>query len=79
MLVDVYIDIASSKTGSSRKEVSRMLKECQSHDLAIILTKSISRFVRDTVEILDELNQLEREYGIARSSNWGEMVTLNSN
>ena len=59
LLVDVYIDIASSKTGSSRKEFSRMLKDCQSHDLEIILTKSISRFGRDTVEILDALNQLK--------------------
>ena len=50
LLVDVYIDIASSKTGSSRKEFSRILKDCQSHDLEIIITKSISRFRRDTVE-----------------------------
>jgi DNA invertase Pin-like site-specific DNA recombinase len=59
LLVDVYIDIASSKTGSSRKEFSRMLQDCKSHDLEIILTKSISRFGRDTVEILDALNQLK--------------------
>ncbi|MEO1782145.1 recombinase family protein [Enterococcus diestrammenae] len=58
LLVDVYIDIASSKTGSSRKEFSRMLQDCQSRDLEIILTKSISRFGRDTVEILDAWNQL---------------------
>jgi len=55
----VYIDIASSKTGSSRKEFTRLLKDCQSHDLEIIITKSISRFGRDTVEILDALNQLK--------------------
>lgn len=59
LLVDIYIDIASSKTGSSRKEFNRMLKDCQSHDLEIIITKSISRFGRDTVEILDALNQLK--------------------
>ncbi len=53
LLADVYIDIASSKTGSSR-----MLKDCKSRDIEIILTKSISRFGRDTVEILDALNQL---------------------
>ena len=58
LLVDVYIDIASSKTGSSRKEFTRMLQDCQSRDIEIILTKSISRFGRDTVEILDALNQL---------------------
>ena len=53
LLVDVYIDIASSKIGSSRKEFSRMLQDCKSRDIEIILTKSISRFGRDTVEILD--------------------------
>lgn len=35
-----------------------MLQECKSHDIEIVLTKSISRFGRDTVEILDALNQL---------------------
>ena len=59
LLVDVYIDIASSKTGSSRKEFTRMLKDCHSRDLEIILTKNISRFGRDSVEILDALNQLK--------------------
>lgn len=59
LLVDVYTDIASSKAGSSRKEFNRMLKDCQLHDLEIIITKSISRFGRDTVEILDALNQLK--------------------
>ncbi len=58
LLVDVYTDIASSKTGSSRKEFNRMLQDCKSRDIEIILTKSISRFGRDTVEILDALNQL---------------------
>lgn len=57
--MDVYTDIASSKTGSSRKEFNRMLEDCKLHDLEIIITKSISRFGRDTVEILDALNQLK--------------------
>ena len=59
LLVDVYMDISSSKTGSSRKEFSRMLKDCQANDLEIIVTKSISRFGRDTVEVLDALKQLK--------------------
>ncbi len=53
------MDIATSKTGSSRKEFTRMLNDCGSNKLDIILTKSISRFGRDTVEILDALNQLK--------------------
>ena len=59
LLVDVYMDIATSKTGSSRKEFTRMLNDCGSNKLDIILTKSISRFGRDTVEILDALNRLK--------------------
>lgn len=59
LLSDIYIDIASSKTGSSRKEFARMLEDCNSHNLDIILTKSISRFGRDTVDTLEALNQLK--------------------
>ena len=59
LLVDVYMDIASGKIGSSRKEFSRMLEDCNSHNLDIILTKSISRFGRDTVDTLEALNQLK--------------------
>ena len=59
LLVDVYMDIASSKTGSSRKEFARMLKDCQSHELEIIFAKSVSRFGRDTEEILDALHRLK--------------------
>ena len=58
LLVDAYIDIASSKTGSSRKEFNRMLEDCKSKNLEIIITKNISRFGRDTVEVLEALHQL---------------------
>ncbi|MDD4679434.1 MAG: recombinase family protein, partial [Clostridia bacterium] len=53
LLVDVYMDIASSKTGASRKEFARMLDDCKSKKLEIIITKSISRFGRDTVETIE--------------------------
>ncbi|MEZ2661483.1 recombinase family protein [Aneurinibacillus aneurinilyticus] len=59
VLVDIYMDIAPSKTGSSRKEFTCMIDDCQAHNLEIILTKSISRFGRDTVEVLDALSQLK--------------------
>lgn len=59
ILADFYIDIATSKTGSSHKEFNRMIEDCKSHKLDIILTKRISRFGRDTVEILGALNQLK--------------------
>ena len=53
------MDIATSKTGSSRKEFNRMLEDCKAHKLDIVITKNISRFGRDTVETLDALNQLK--------------------
>lgn len=58
LLSDVYMDIATSKTGSSRKEFNRMLEDCKSHKLEIVITKDVSRFGRDTVEVLDAFNQL---------------------
>ena len=63
LLVDVYMDIASSKTGASRKEFARMLDDCKSKKLEIIITKSISRFGRDTVETLEALRQM-RDFGV---------------
>lgn len=53
------MDIATSKTGSSRKEFNRMLEDCKSHKLEIVITKDVSRFGRDTVEVLDAFNQLK--------------------
>ena len=64
-MVDVYIDIASSKTGSSRKEFTRMLQDCKSRDIEIILTKSISRFGRDTVDTLTALNRMKKKFRCA--------------
>ena len=58
VLADVYMDIATSKTGSSRKEFNRLLEDCNSRKIEIVITKNISRFGRYTVEILDALNQL---------------------
>lgn len=59
LLSDIYMDIATSKTGSSRKEFNRMLEDCKSHKLEIVITKDVSRFGRDTVEVLDAFNQLK--------------------
>ena len=63
LLSDVYMDVATSKTGSSRKEFNRMLDDCRLNKLEIVFTKSISRFGRDTVEILDALHQL-KQFGV---------------
>ncbi len=59
LLSDVYMDIATSKTEKKKKEFNRMLEDCKSHKLEIVITKDVSRFGRDTVEVLDAFNQLK--------------------
>lgn len=56
LLVDVYMDTASGKEGTARKEFARMLEDCKAHKIEIILIKNISRFGRDIVGILEALN-----------------------
>lgn len=59
-LVDIYIDIASGKTKSSRKEFLRMLEDIKKEDVNIIVTKSVSRFGRDTVDALEALKVIKQ-------------------
>lgn len=57
-LADIYIDIRSGSDAAERKEFQRMLNDCRAGKLNIILTKSISRFGRNTIEALQALNEL---------------------
>lgn len=57
-LVDIHIDIASSKKGSVRPALNQMIKECKAKLTDIVVIKSISRLGRDTVEVLDAINTL---------------------
>lgn len=59
-LVDIYIDIASGKTKSSRKEFSRMLEDIKKEDVNIIVTKSVSRFGWNTVDALEALKGIRQ-------------------
>lgn len=51
-LADVFIDIASAKGEILLREFERLTRECEAHNFYVVLTKSISRFGRDTVEAL---------------------------
>lgn len=77
VLADVYMDIATGKTGSSRKEFNRVREDCNSRKIEIVITKNISRFGRDTVEILDALNQL-RTLGVRVIFEQEELDTANT-
>ena len=57
-VADVFIDVASAKTGSTRSEFNRMINECEHGNLDIILTKSLSRFGRDAKEGLEAIRRI---------------------
>lgn len=58
-LADVFIDIASAKGEVPRREFERLVRECEAHNISVVLTKSISRFGRDTVETLEAVRKLK--------------------
>lgn len=58
-LVDCYVDIASAKKKSPRTNFQRMLDDCKNKQLDIVITKSVSRFGRDTVDTLQALNVMK--------------------
>ena len=62
-LIDIYIDIKTGNNTTSRNEFQRMLNDCQNGKIDIIVTKSISRFGRNTVDTQRALNTL-RNYSI---------------
>ncbi len=56
----VYADMGISGTDTSkRSEFLRMLKDCETGKIDIILTKSISRFARNTVDLLETVRHLK--------------------
>lgn len=60
----VYADSGISGTGmKNRAEFLRMLQDCEDGKIDIILTKSISRFARNTVDLLQPVRHL-KEIGV---------------
>lgn len=57
-LVGVYADIKSGKNTSSRAEFQRMLADCVDKKIDLIITKSISRFGRNTADTLAVIYKL---------------------
>lgn len=58
----VYADMGISGTDTSKRgEFLRMLADCEEGKIDIILTKSISRFARNTVDLLELIQQCVSE------------------
>lgn len=61
-LVDIYADEGITGTSTkNRKEFNRMIDECMDGNIDMIITKSISRFARNTVDCLNYIRQLKEK------------------
>ncbi len=60
----VYADNGISGTGTEKRtEFQRMLQDCREGRIQLILTKSVSRFARNTVDLLKTVREL-KEIGV---------------
>lgn len=57
-LIDIYIDIKSGSNTTNRSEFQRMIHDSENGKIDIILTKSISRFGRNSTISLKTINTL---------------------
>lgn len=55
----VFVDEAVTGTKEMRPDFQRMLSECRAGKIQMIITKSISRFARNTVTILTSVRELK--------------------
>ena len=55
----VYADKALTGTKASRPEFQRLLSDCRAGEIDMVITKSISRFARNTVTLLEAVRELK--------------------
>jgi DNA invertase Pin-like site-specific DNA recombinase len=55
----VYADEALTGTKDTRPEFRRLLADCRSKRIDLVITKSISRFARNTVHLLETVRELK--------------------
>lgn len=80
--VAVYSDEALTGTKDSRAEFQQLLKDCRAGKIDMVITKSISRFARNTVTLLETVRELKaihvdvffEEQNIHSMSGDGEMI-----
>ena len=57
--VGVYADEAKTGTKDSRENFQRMLADCRKGRIDHVITKSVSRFARNTVTLLETVRELK--------------------
>jgi site-specific DNA recombinase len=58
LLVDSYVEVASSKTGTSRKQIARLIQDCKSGKIKLVIAKSIERMGRDAIDVLNTVRAI---------------------
>jgi site-specific DNA recombinase len=56
----VYADEAVTGTKDARDEFQKLIAECRAGRIDLVLTKSISRFARNTVTLLESVRELKK-------------------
>lgn len=59
VLVDIYSDNGISGTVVERPEFQHLLADCRSGKIDLVITKSITRFARNTVVLLETIRELK--------------------
>jgi DNA invertase Pin-like site-specific DNA recombinase len=80
--VGVYADEAVTGTKAERHDFQRLLEDCRTGKIDLVITKSISRFARNTVTLLETVRELKaigvdvyfEEQNIHTLSNDGELM-----
>ena len=61
-MVDVYADEGISGTSiEKRTDFKRMIEDCKTGKIDMVVTKSISRFARNTMDCLNYVRQLKEK------------------
>lgn len=58
-LAGIYADEALSGTKADRPEFQRMLADCRAEKIDMVITKSLTRFARNTVTLLETARELK--------------------
>ena len=59
ILVEIYSDYGISGTTIERPEFQRMLEDCRAGKIDLVITKSITRFARNAVILLETIRELK--------------------
>lgn len=58
-LIDIYVDEGITGTTESRDSFQRMIDDAMSGNIDLIITKSVTRFARNTVTLLETVRKLK--------------------